>query len=119
MNRALGPCLYCGGPARELHHWTAALEPDGPHLDPTSTIPLCLACHHAEHGAWREQGIERFADPLEARLVRLTWLWQRLADVAECSGPPTLDARSQRGIQLVILAITTDLAASQGWSWAS
>lgn len=114
-----GPCLFCGEPAKELHHWTAALVPDGEHLDPLATIPLCVACHHAEHAAWREQGIERFTDPLEARLVRLAWLWQRLADVADRYGAPMLDARSQRGVQLVILAIVTDLAARQGWSRAS
>ena len=119
MIRDLGPCLYCGQPANELHHWTASLEPDGPHLDAQATVPLCLACHHAEHAAWREQGIERFSDPLEARLVRLAWLWQRLADVAEHYGPRTLDARSQRGIHLVLLAITTDVTTRQGWSQVS
>ncbi|MGH9110019.1 MAG: hypothetical protein ACRDY3_11255 [Acidimicrobiales bacterium] len=102
-DRALGPCLFCGEGAEERHHWTAALDPDGDYLDPAATIPLCVPCHHAEHAAWREQGIDRFADPLEARLVRLSWLWQRLADVAERYEAPTLDAHSVRGVQLVVL----------------
>ena len=119
MSRHLGPCLFCGEPAQELHHWTAALEPDGEYLDILATVALCVACHHAEHATWREQGIDRFSDPLEARLVRLAWLWQRLADLAERYGPPVLDARSHRGIQLVLMVITTDLAGRQGWSQAS
>jgi hypothetical protein len=118
-HRDLGPCLFCGEPAQELHHWTAALTPDGEYLDPLATIELCIACHHAEHAAWREMGIDRFSDPLEARLVRLSWLSQRLADVAERYEAPVLNARSQRGIQLVLLAVTTDLADRQAWSWAS
>jgi len=119
VTRLLGPCLFCASPAEELHHWTASLTPDGPYLDPAATVQLCIRCHHAEHAAWRELGMERFADPLEARLVRLSWLWQRLADTAEHAGPRTMDARSQRGMQLVILAITEDLAHRHGWEQAS
>lgn len=119
MSRALGPCLFCGEPAVELHHWTASLVPDGDYLDPAATIPLCIACHHAEHAAWRELEMEAFVDPVEARLIRLGWLWQRLADVAERTGPRTLDARSQRGVHLVILAITEEMARRSGWEAAS
>ena len=118
MSRDLGPCLYCAEPAGELHHWTAGLVPDGPYLDVGSTVALCIACHHAEHSAWREQGMERFRDPLEARLVRLGWLLLRLADVAELDGPPAFDVRSLRGIQQVVMAIAADLGTRQGWSQA-
>ena len=119
MSRVLGPCLLCGARAVELHHWTGSLVPDGPHLDEKATIPLCFSCHHAEHAAWREQGIESFRDPLEARLVRLSWLWQRLADLAEHGAPRTLDAPSQRGVHLVVLGITEDLARRCSWEVAS
>ena len=119
MTRDLGLCLFCDAPAHELHHWTAALVPDGEYLDPAATVPLCIPCHHAEHAAWRELKMDAFTDPLEARLVRLAWLWQRLADTAEHTAPRTMDARSQRGVHLVILAITEDLATRQGWSQAS
>jgi len=115
VTRLLGPCLFCGLPAEELHHWTASLTPDGPYLDPAATVPLCIRCHHAEHGAWRELGMERFADPLEARQVRLSWLWQRLSDIAEHTGQRTLDTRSQRGMQIVIQANTEELARRLGW----
>ncbi len=119
MSQVLGPCLFCGAPAQELHHWTAALTPDGEYFDPVSTIPLCISCHHAEHAAWREQGIESFRDPLEARQVRLSWLWQRLADLAEHGAPRTLDAASQRGVHLVVLAITEDLGRRCSWEAVS
>ena len=119
MTAALGPCLYCCEPAAELHHWTAALTPDGPSLDPGSTIPLCVACHHAEHQAWRALGLDKFDDPLRARLVRLTWLFQRLADVAEHAGSRTLDARSLRGVHAVLLCIADDLAQHKGWERVS
>ncbi|MDA8360365.1 MAG: hypothetical protein M0Z95_29625 [Actinomycetota bacterium] len=117
--RDLGPCPYCGEPAKERHHWTAALTPDGDYLDPTATIALCLACHHAEHAAWRDQGIDCFSDPLEARLVRFTWLVLRLADIAERNGTLTIDALSLRGIASVVLAITTDVTRRFCWEQAS
>ena len=119
MSRALGPCLFCDAQAAELHHWTGSLLPDGPHLDEKATVPLCIPCHHCEHAAWREQGLDVFSDPLEARQVRLGWLWQRLADVAEARGPRTLDATSQRGVHIVILAITEELGRRCGWEEAS
>ncbi len=119
MTASLGACLYCDEPAAELHHWTAALTPDGEHLDPASTVSLCVACHHAEHQAWRSLGLDVFDDALCARFVRLTWLVQRLADVAEHAGPPTLDARSLRGIHDVLLRIAEDLTQHQGWEAAS
>ena len=119
MNRALGSCLFCGVAAEQLHHWTGSLLPDGPHLDEKATIPLCIPCHHAEHASWRELGIDAFTDPLQARLVRLSWLWQRLADVAEQIGPRNLDALSQRGVHVVILATTEELGHRCGWEEAS
>ena len=39
-------------------------------------------------------------------------------DVAEQAGPVTLDARSLRGVHLVVLAITEELART-GWQAAS
>lgn len=119
MTAPLGPCLYCGEPARERHHWTAALTPEGPYLDPASTIPLCVACHHAEHQAWRELGLDAFDDALRARLFRLLWLGQRLADVAEHAGSRTLDAETLRGIHGVLLHIADDLAQHKIWETAS
>ena len=116
---ALGACLHCGAPAAELHHWTAALTPDGEYLDPGSTIPLCVPCHHAEHQAWRSLGLDVFDDALYARLFRLVWLFQRLADVAKYTGSRTLDAASLRGMHDVLVRIADDLAQHQGWEVAS
>jgi hypothetical protein len=117
--RLLGPCLYCGAPATERHHWTASLLPDGPHLDPTATIPLCVACHHAEHAAWRALGLAVVGDAVKSRILRLDWLLQRLADVAEHTGPRTLDAESQRGLHDVLLALADELGRRLGWEDAS
>ena len=76
----LGRCLFCGSPAVHLHHPTGRLGPELPYLDPSFTIPLCRACHHAEHAAMRDVGLDLLTDPLLARLVRMAWLLGRLAD---------------------------------------
>ena len=119
MSGDLGPCLFCDAPAKERHHWTASLVPDGPHLDPSATIPLCVPCHHAEHAAWRAIGLAVVGDGVQTRLVRLLWLFQRLADVAEHTGPRTLDAESQRGLHDVLLALVEELSLRLGWEEAS
>jgi hypothetical protein len=77
----LSPCLFCGGPSVHAHHPTARLVPDGPYLDPTFVVPVCRSCHHVEHAAWRDVGIDVVADPMLARLLRLTWLIGRLMDL--------------------------------------
>ncbi len=119
VRRLLGGCLFCGAPAAERHHWTGSLQPDGPRLDPSATVPLCVGCHHAEQAAWRAQGLDAFGDPLQARIVRMTWLFQRLADLAERAGPRALDAETLRGIHDVLLAIVEDLTERLGWERAS
>lgn len=117
--RRLGPCLFCGAPAAERHHWSGSLEPDGPRLDPSATIPLCVGCHHAEQAAWRALGLDAFDDPLHARIVRMAWLFQRLADLAEQTGPRTIGAESLQGIHGVLLAIVEDLTERLEWERAS
>lgn len=79
--RNLGPCVYCGRPAKELHHFTACLAGHTEHLDPLATIALCIGCHKAEHAAWRAVGIDGFDHPLVARAYRTTWTLGRLAEV--------------------------------------
>jgi len=76
--RDLGPCLYCGRPAKEAHHFTACLAARDDYLDPRATIPLCIPCHKAEHAAWRAVGLDSFDDPLLARTYRVTWTVGRL-----------------------------------------
>ena len=78
--RDLGRCWLSDRPARELHHATGRLVPAGPYLDPPLVVPLCAACHHAEHTAWRELGLDTLGDPSLARIARLCWLFRRLAD---------------------------------------
>jgi len=75
----LGPCVYCPRPAKEAHHFTAALAGHDERLDPRATIPLCLRCHKAEHAAWRAVGLDSFDHPLLARTFRVTWTLGRLA----------------------------------------
>lgn len=119
VRRLLGPCLFCGAPAAERHHWTGSLAPDGPRLDTSATTPLCVGCHHAEQAAWRALGLDAFSDPLQARMVRMVWLFQRLADLGEHAGPRALDAESLRGIHQVVLVIVEDLTERFGWEQAS
>jgi hypothetical protein len=119
VRKILGPCLFCGAPAAEHHHWTGSLEPDGPRLDLSATVPLCVPCHHAEQATWRALGVDVFSEPLRARIVRMAWLFQRLADLAEQTGPRTTDPESLRGIHDVLLVIVEDLTTRLGWERAS
>lgn len=90
MRRDLGPCVYCRRPAQEAHHFTASLAGSDDHLDALATISLCRACHKAEHAAWRAVGLDRFSDPLLARVCRLTWTIGRLAGTESAVSPPPL-----------------------------
>ena len=55
--RALGSCLICQAPAAERHHPTGRRGRRLPYLDAGFTVPLCRACHVAEHAALREIGL--------------------------------------------------------------
>jgi len=100
------PCIFCGAPAVHAHHPTARLAPDMPHLDPAFVVPVCRSCHHAEHAAWRDIGIDVVADPMSARLLRLVWLVGRLVDLNRAEA---ITADVLRGFHRCLIA-TTDCA---------
>lgn len=104
--RDLGPCVLCGRHAQEAHHFTASLAGSDVHLDPAATISLCRACHKAEHAAWRAVGLDRFSDPVLARVCRLTWTIGRLAG-STSAVPPPLGAF--HGVLVSIRDAVTDL----------
>lgn len=104
--RDLGPCLYCGRPAKEAHHFTAGLADREEYLDPQATTPLCVPCHKAEHAAWRAVGLERFDHPLLARACRLTWTVGRLVGLDHPAAPVL---RPFHGVLVVIRDDVADL----------
>ena len=106
-HRDLGPCLYCGRPAEELHHFTARLTPDGPYLDPEATIALCRRHHATETALWREPevGLDALADPTLARATRTAWTLGRLVDLGRHGTPGVL-----RSFHVVLVRITDGVA---------
>jgi HNH endonuclease len=48
MNRAGWRCQRCGNPATEVHH--VRYPPWGTFDVPENLMPICHACHCAEHG---------------------------------------------------------------------
>ena len=97
----MGRCLFCRRPAVHWHHPTGRLGPDQPNLDPHFVIPLCRACHVAEHAAWADAGIADIDDPLLARMLRIAWLFGHRSDAG---GPLTLRPEAVRGLHGSILA---------------
>lgn len=77
--RDLGACVLCGSVAKEAHHFTACLAGSTEYLDRKATIPLCVACHKAEHASWRAVRLDRLGHPLIARTARVAWTIGRLA----------------------------------------
>ncbi len=109
MSLDLDRCVFCGAPARELHHPTCRPAPELPYLDPTFTVPVCVPSHHAEHAAWRDARprLDRIDDPLLARVRRTTWFWGRLADRG-CEvvlGPGTLRGLHRSGLAVLELVL--------------
>ena len=103
----LGPCLFCGAPAKELHHPTCRLDPGSPYLDASFVVALCIPCHRAEHVAWRAAGLDGIADPLLARLVRTAWLVGRLGDRNQPVAFPPVILRGLHDSLLVCVDLAT------------
>jgi hypothetical protein len=105
----LGPCVYCGRPAQERHHFTARLRPDEPYLDAGATLALCRRCHDTETALWREFGLDRIEHPTLARARRTTWTLGRVVAAERAVEPSTL-----RPFHEVLVVITGELAALVG-----
>lgn len=80
-------CPWCSAdgddqPKRlEAHHVTGR-DGHGRYLDPALTLACCVTHHHTDHQCWRLLDIAQAgADPNVARLLRLSFLTGRLADV--------------------------------------
>jgi hypothetical protein len=101
------PCMLCGAPAVHAHHPTGRPTPEGPYLDPGFVVPVCRSCHHVEHAAWRDIGIDVIADPILARLLRLTWLVGRLVDLNRAD---SLTAEALRGFHRCLVEIASSAA---------
>lgn len=107
--RDLGPCLYCGRSAREVHHFTACLAGETEYLDPLATVALCVGCHKAEHAAWRAVGLDTFAHPLLARTARVTWTLGRMVSPGHALAPVL---RPFHGVLVVIRDDVAELIGS-------
>jgi hypothetical protein len=106
--RQLGPCAFCGRPARDRQHYTAGVGAVV-HIDEASWLPLCRRCHATEHVLWRDVGLDAIDHPLAARVRRTTWTVGRLADF----GQPW-PAQSMRGLHDVLVAVQDDVLALLG-----
>ena len=106
--RDLGPCVYCGRPAKEAHHFTASLAGQDDRLDPRATISLCIPCHKAEHAAWRAIGLDSFEHPLLARTRRVTWTVGRLVETEHAAA---VVLRPFHGVLVSIRDAVTELVA--------